>query len=274
MRRALAALFLVPVLLSWGAAVVRAEPAVLALENKSPLITFRILFHTGAASDPAGKQGLAALTAAMLSKGGSKDMAYDEIVETLFPMASSVSAQVDKEMTVFEGTTHVENLDRYYGILRSMLLDPGWRQDDFERLKDEVVNFLRIQLRSSNEEELGKEFLYNRIYQDHPYGWHNSGTVSSLEKLTLEDLKGFYKERYAAGNVVIGLVGGYPKGFAEKVEADFSKLPEEKPEPVALPTPQAPKNSISRSSRKTLAERTSPLDTPSTSTAVLPIGRR
>ena len=82
-------------------------------------------------------------------------------------------------MTVFEGTTHVENLDRYYGILRSMLLDPGWRQDDFERLKDEVVNFLRIQLRSSNEEELGKEFLYNRIYQDHPYGWHNSGTVAS-----------------------------------------------------------------------------------------------
>ena len=240
MRRALAALFLVPVLLSWGAAVVRAEPAVLALENKSPLITFRILFHTGAASDPAGKQGLAALTAAMLSKGGSKDMAYDEIVETLFPMASSVSAQVDKEMTVFEGTTHVENLDSYYGILRSMLLDPGWRQDDFERLKDEVVNFLRIQLRSSNEEELGKEFLYNRIYQDHPYGWHNSGTIASLEKLTLEDLKGFYKERYTAGNVVIGLAGGYPKGFAEKVEADFLKLPEEKPEPVALPTPQAP----------------------------------
>ena len=121
-----------------------------------------------------------------------------------------------------------------------MLLDPGWRQDDFERLKDEVVNFLRIQLRSSNEEELGKEFLYNRIYQDHPYGWHNSGTVSSLEKLTLEDLKGFYKERYTAGNVVIGLAGGYPKGFSEKVEADFSKLPEGKPEPVALPTPQAP----------------------------------
>ena len=240
MRRALAALFLVFALLFSGAKAVQAEPAVQAVENDGPLITFRILFHTGAASDPPGKRGLAALTAAMLSKGGSKDMAYDEIVETLFPMASSVSAQVDKEMTVFEGTTHVENLDSYYGILRSMLLDPGWRQDDFERLKDEVVNFLRIQLRSSNEEELGKEFLYNRIYQDHPYGWHNSGTIASLEKLTLEDLKGFYKERYTAGNVVIGLAGGYPKGFAEKVEADFLKLPEEKPEPVALPTPQAP----------------------------------
>ena len=242
MRHALAvSLLLILALLLFGApAVLQAEPAVLEVENGSPLITFRILFHTGAASDPAGKQGLAALTAAMLSKGGTKDMSYDEIVEAFFPMASSVNAQVDKEMTVFEGMTHVENLDRYYGILRVMLLDPGWREDDFKRLKDEAVNFLRIGLRSNNEEELGKEFLYTRIYRDHPYGWHNSGTVASLEKLTIDDLKSFYKERYAAGNVVVGLAGGYPEGFAKKVAADFSKLPDAKPEPVALPTPQSP----------------------------------
>ena len=169
-------------------------------------------------------------------------MAYDEIVEALFPMAASLSAQVGKEMTVFEGTTHAENLDRYYGIVRSMLLDPGWREDDFQRLKDEAVNFLRIGLRSNNEEELGKEFLYTRIYQNHPYGWHNSGTIASLEKLTIDDLKSFYQQRYTAGNVVAGLAGGYPNGFAEKVAVDFSKLPRGKPEPVPLPTPQAPQN--------------------------------
>ena len=242
MRHALAASLLVVALLGWGAAPVRAEPAVLALQNEGPLITFRILFHAGSASDPPGKQGLAALTAAMLSKGGSKDMAYDEIVEALFPMAASLSAQVGKEMTVFEGTTHAENLDRYYGIVRSMLLDPGWREDDFQRLKDEAVNFLRIGLRSNNEEELGKEFLYTRIYQNHPYGWHNSGTIASLEKLTIDDLKSFYQQRYTAGNVVAGLAGGYPNGFAEKVAVDFSKLPRGKPEPVPLPTPQAPQN--------------------------------
>jgi zinc protease len=246
MRRPLAGFVLLAAgLLFVGAsAVLRAEPAVLEVENESPLVTFRILFHTGAASDPAGKQGLSALTAAMLSKGGSREMSYDEIVEAFFPMASSVSAQVDKEMTVFEGTTHVENLDRYYGIVRGMLLDPGWREDDFTRLKDEAVNFLRIGLRGNNEEELGKEFLYTRIYQDHPYGWHNSGTVASLERLTIDDLKAFYQERYTAGNVVVGLAGGYPEGFAKQVAADFSKLPKgesgAQPEAVALPTPRAP----------------------------------
>ena len=233
-------LLLIALLLAGGGPLQAETPEILAIQSETPLVTFRILFHTGSASDPAGKQGLAALTAAMLSKGGSKDMAYDEIVEALFPMASSLSAQVDKEMTVFEGTTHLENLDRYYGIVRSMLLDPGWREDDFGRLKDEVVNFLRTRLRSNNEEELGKEFLYTQIYDNHPYGWHNSGTVASLKKTTIDDLKSFYRERYTAGNVVIGLAGGYPKGFAEKVTADFSKLPQGKPELVPLPTPQAP----------------------------------
>ena len=99
-----------------------AEPALLTSPSTSPLVSFRILFHTGAADDVAGQEGMAALTAAMVSKGGTEQMAYGDIVEALFPMAASVNAQVDKEMTVFHGTTHVENLERYYEILRSMLL--------------------------------------------------------------------------------------------------------------------------------------------------------
>ena len=41
----------------------------------SPLVTFRILFHTGAAADPEGKEGVAALTAAMIAEGGSQKLA-------------------------------------------------------------------------------------------------------------------------------------------------------------------------------------------------------
>src|SRR5579884_4137802 len=72
-----------------------------ALPSDSPLVSFRILFKTGAASDPAGKEGIAALTAAMLAQGGSRDRSYEQILSALFPMASAVRSQVDKEMTVF-----------------------------------------------------------------------------------------------------------------------------------------------------------------------------
>ena len=196
------------------------------LPGTSPLVTFRILFMTGSAFDPAGNEGLAALTASMLAEGGTRSMSYDQIVQALYPMASSVNSHVDKEMTVFSGTTHVENLERYYALLKDMLLDPGFRPEDFTRLREDAINFLKVSLRETNDEELGKEHLYNVIYAGHPYGHHNAGKVSSLEKLTIEDVADFYRTHYTSGNLVIGLAGGYPKGFAEKVEADFGKLPD------------------------------------------------
>jgi zinc protease len=191
----------------------------------SPLIVFRILFMTGAAFDPPGKEGLASLTAAMLGEGGSRSKTYQQIVDEMYPMATSVNWQVDKEMTVFTGTTHVENLETFYGLMKEMLLDPGFRQDDFTRVRDAAVNFLTVSLRESNDEELGKEYLYNVIYAGHPYGHHNRGRVTSLQKLTVDDVRAFYREHYTRANLVLGLAGNYPNGFAEKVEADLATLP-------------------------------------------------
>ena len=45
----------------------------------------------------------------------------------------------------------------------------------------------KVGLRGNNDEELGKEVLYANIYAGTPYGHYNGGTVSSLEKITLDD---------------------------------------------------------------------------------------
>jgi zinc protease len=242
------------------------KPGTVLLPGTSPLVTFRILFMAGSALDPAGKEGLASLTASMLAEGGSRSMRYDQIVEALYPMASSVNAQIDKEMTVFSGTTHVENLDRYYTLLRDMLLDPGFRAEDFKRLREDAINFLKVSLRESNDEELGKEHLYNVIYAGHPYGHHNSGKITSLEKLTIEDVRDFYRRNYTAANLTIGLAGGYPKGFAEKVEADFAKLPEGSTERKRFEPPRLAAGTriemITRDTRSTAISMGFPIDAP------------
>src|SRR6266496_5522803 len=182
------------------------------LPNRSPLVSFRILFITGSAADPKGKEGIASLTAAMLAQGGSRAKTYAEITDAMYPMATSFQWQVDKEMTVFSGTTHVDNLDKYYSLIREMLLDPGFREDDFQRLKEDAINYLKTSLRSGNDEELGKEVLYTMIYpSSHPYGHQNRGSVGSLERLTLKDVRDFYQNHYAQANLVIGLAGGYPE---------------------------------------------------------------
>lgn len=228
--------------------------AQVVIPNRSPLISFRFVFNTGAASDPKGKEGLAALTAAMLAQGGTRTLTYEQIVEQMYPMATGFGWQIDKEMTVFSGTAHTDNLDKYYALINQMLLDPGFRADDFTRVRTDAINFLKVSLREGNDEELGKEYLYNVLYDGHPYEHHNMGTISSLEKLTLDDVRTFYKENYTQANLVLGLAGNYPKDLPNKVQSDFRKLTAGKANKVKFETPKiAPGIQISLVKRETRA---------------------
>jgi len=188
------------------------------------LITLRFVFTTGAASDPAGKPGVAHLTSELLAGGGTKDLTYTQMTDMLYPMAASISVYSDKEMTTFVGATHLDNLDKFYGLMRDAILHPGWRADDFERVRDDSLNALRVTLRGNNDEELGKEELYNVIYAGRPYGHEDLGTGESLQKMTLADLQAFYKAHYTQANLIIGIAGGYPADFAERVKRDFAAL--------------------------------------------------
>jgi len=215
----------------------RAAIADVLQPNHSPLVTFRILFMTGSAFDPPGKEGVAALTAAMLAHGGTRTMSYEQIVEAMYPMATSFDYQIDKEMTVFVGATHIDNLNNYYALIREMLLDPGFRQDDFTRLKTDAINFLKVSLRESNDEELGKEELYNLIYAGHPYGHQNTGRIGALERITLDDVRDFYQRHYTPANLCIGLAGSYPAEFPQQMKNDFAKLPAGEPDTANFAAP-------------------------------------
>jgi zinc protease len=209
-----------------SAAACMAQMRVLARPSKSPLVTFRIVFIAGSEADPVQKPGVAYLTAMMLAHGGTADLTYKQVTDAMFPMAASVDAQVDKEMVVFTGASHADNLDEYYKLLRAMLLTPGWRDEDFNRVKDDAINYLKVGLRGNNDEELGKEVLYENIYEGTPYGHYSAGTVSSLEAITLDDLKDFYKSQYTQTNLMIGIGGGYSDAFLENMKKDFRKLPQ------------------------------------------------
>jgi len=216
-----------------------AQMRTVTLPSKSPVVNVRIVFTTGAIVDPADKPGLAHLTAAMLAGGGTKDLTYKQVVDAMFPMAAALGNQTDQEMTVFSGTTHVDNLPAYYKLVRSMLLDPGWREDDFKRIKDDAINSLRVGMRGNNDEELGKEVLYSTLYRGTPYGHYSVGTISAIEKMTLDDLKQFYKKHYTQSNLILGLAGGYSPEFLAQMKKDFAALPakDETPVPAIKPEP-------------------------------------
>ncbi len=195
------------------------------IKNDSPLIAFRIMFRTGSAFDPKGKEGLASLTATMLTEGATQKNEYQQILQMLYPMAASYTSQVDKEMTVIRGVVHKDYADAYYALLRDAILTPGFKQDDFERLKTDQVNGIARTLRYNDGEELGKELLRDEIYKDHPYGHPNDGTVKSASSLTQDDVKNFYAQQFSQTNLTIGIAGNYPDSLVAQIKKDFGSLP-------------------------------------------------
>ena len=199
--------------------------SVLDNTNDSPLIDVNFLFYTGAAADPVGKKGVAALTARMLTQGGSATRSYKDIQKGLYPLAGQFSSQLDKEMMSFTGRVHKDNADQWYQLISEQLLNPGWREDDFKRLKKELIDGIKSGLKSSNDEELGKEVLYSELYQGHVYENFNSGDLSDLASLTIEDVKAFYSSQFTQAKLNVGITGAMPSALKAQLMSDLTVLP-------------------------------------------------
>ncbi len=199
--------------------------SVLDKTNDSPLIDVNFLFYTGAAADPVGKKGVAALTARMLTQGGSATRSYKEIKKGLYPLAGRFSSQLDKEMMSFTGRIHKDNATQWYALISDQLLNPGWREDDFKRLKKELIDGIKSGLKSSNDEELGKEVLYSELYQGHVYENFNSGDLSDLAEITIEDVKAFYSSQLTQAKLNVGITGAMPSDLKAQLMTDLTALP-------------------------------------------------
>ena len=209
-------------------------------EPESPFVAFDVWVKVGSQHDPEGKEGLATLTAALLSEGSTRDDSYAEILEQLYPMAAEYSATVDKEMTTFRGMVHRDNVESYYGLLRNAVLRPAFNAEDFERVKRQLLDFVERGRRFQRDEELSKELLFAMAYRGTPYEHPEEGTVQSVRGLTLEDVREFYTSHYRRDSVVVGLGGSYPADLPARARADFDALPEGAAPAVAPPQPRRP----------------------------------
>ena len=216
-------------------------PSVIALPAPdAPLVTLRVGFRSGSAGDPAGKNGLNALTALMMGRGGTESLSYEAITEALYPWSASIRAQFDKEMTVLIGEVHRDHLEPFFAILRDLVVAPRFDQSDFDRNRDFLTNSVVSTLRGSDDEELGKQALNALLFEGHPYESPAMGTEQGLAALTLDDVRAFHRERYTRGAALVGVAGGYPAGFVERIEREIlDRLPEGAGAEAPLPAPRA-----------------------------------
>jgi zinc protease len=213
------------------------NPVLLPVKN-DPTISFRIWFKVGSQNDPAGKEGLANITASMISDAATKNNKYEQVLEKLYPLAAGYDANCSVEMTVVSGRVHKDNLDEYYPLFMDAILRPAFEQVDLDRIKSQILDYLENNLRYSSDEELGKAVLYNDIFSGTPYGHITSGSIASVKSITIDDIKNFYQQYFTKDNFVIGLGGGYDASLVEKIKNDLNTLPSGSPASVAKPAPK------------------------------------
>jgi len=159
----------------------------------------------------------------LITKGSSNVMQYDEIQKTFFPLAATFQSIVDKEMTTFVGLVNKESWLEFYNTAIGQLLDPAWDSNDFTRVRDQVINEIKVTLRGNNEEELAKEILQEKIFHGTPYGTLNLGHIQCLEKITIDDVKEFYRVYYTLDHLTLGASGDISEEFVRKLKTDLSR---------------------------------------------------
>lgn len=202
-----------------------------------PLVAIRLYFQVGAADEPAGKAGLASLTAAMLGAGGTQKRTWAEVLDALYPMAAGIHAYGDKDGFVFEGTVHRDNLQAFADLLVEQILTPRFAEEDFARHRDDALDYVGKTLRGNDDEDLGKEAFASVLYRGHPYGRPTAGTIKGLESITLDDVKAFYKENFTVDRLLVGMAGGYPEKFPDRFAARFAALSAKAPRRAKLAEP-------------------------------------
>jgi len=194
--------------------------------RSDPTIAFSLWFKVGSQNDPPGKEGLAYLTGRMIADASTENNPYEDVLEKLYPIASSYRVRVDREMTTLTGRTHRDNLAVFFGLFEDAYLRPAFDADDFERVKRDAINYLENTLRYASDEELGKGTLLDSIFAGTAYAHPSQGTVDGLNEITLEDVRSFYRRYYTADNVTPGLAGGFDAALEDTLQSSLSRLPE------------------------------------------------
>ncbi len=225
-----------PVLTATPPTISQDDLVLLPVKN-DPTISFRIWFKVGSQNDPKGKEGLASLTASMLTDASTTNNTYEQVLDKLYPLAAGYSASTSVEMTVISGRTHKDNLKTYYPLLLDAILRPAFTAEDLERIRSQVLNYLENTLRYASDEDLGKAILYNELFAGSGYGHITEGIVQSVRSLTLDDIRAFYASHYTADNVVVGLAGGYDPTLLDMLKKDLAALPSAATVPTPAPVP-------------------------------------
>jgi zinc protease len=206
-----------------------------------PLIAMEYAFGGGATQDPADKPGVGNLVASLIDEG-SGDLDSKTFHERLDRRAIELSFTSTRDY--FRGSLRMlkDNRDEAFDLLRMSITSPHFDPADVERIRAQIISGLRRD--TTNPTSLaGRKFL-EIAFGDHPYGRQANGTLESVPKIDVADLKDYFHRVLARDTLKIAVVGDVdPATLGSLLDKTFGGLPAKAsltpvPDVVAAKPPQ------------------------------------
>ncbi|MDQ7746740.1 M16 family metallopeptidase [Hydrogenophaga pseudoflava] len=185
-----------------------------------PMLDVQIDFDGGSRRDPAERAGLASATASMMSAGvAAQDTlaALDEnaLSEAWVDLGAqlSVSAGLERFSVSLRTLTEPDLLERSLALAVRQLASPAWPQAVWQRDRQRWLAALK-EAETRPATHAGRAFA-QAVYGAHPYG--REATAATLEAITVDDLRGFYRRHAAACRAQIVMVGAIDRAMAGRI---------------------------------------------------------
>jgi zinc protease len=208
-------------------------------QHELPLADFVLLAGSGSTSDPAGKPGVANLTAAMLREGTTTRKSL-EIADQAAFLGVNLSSGSSWESSTVSLHTPTAQLDSALALFADVALHPSFAASEFERLrKNRLTDLLQIRDQGPAIANLAfPAILYGSSY---PYGLPSIGTETSVKSLTTADLQSYYQSNYKPNNSTLIIVGDVnPDQIEQKINALFGSWQRGEVPQVAYGQPPKP----------------------------------
>jgi zinc protease len=188
-----------------------------------PLIAMEYAFSGGSSQDPADKPGTGNMVAGLLDEGAG-DLDSKTYHERLDRRAIELSFSATRDY--FRGSLRMlkDNKDEAFDLLQLALTSARFDADDVERIRAQVISGLRRD--TSNPSSLASRKFLEVAFGDHPYGRQSYGTLDSVPKIDVADMKAYVGRNIAKDTLRISVVGDIDAGALGKLlDKTFGGLP-------------------------------------------------
>jgi predicted Zn-dependent peptidase len=188
--------------------------------HEVPVAQVNLVVLSGTADDPAGKYGIASLTAGMLAEGAGSRSSL-EIADAIEFLGADLGAASGIDSVAIRLHVPVARLAEALPIMADVALRPTFPKDELERIRQQRLTSL-IQARDDPSTIAALSFSRVLYGPSHRFGTAALGTAESVRGFTVDDLRTFYTRTYRPDNATFIVVGDVtPDAVVKQLEASF-----------------------------------------------------